>query len=206
MRQLYTGQIITPKEELKCNVKFKGQEKELTLQVVDTPGPALFGRDWPSKIQLDWGEIKALKLSQILDRVMPHKEDQLLQWYESVFSEVVATLKGHKADLKVEEGCQPSFHKPLHVPYALRPKEEAELTRLEKDGILSKVEYNKWATPIVPVVEQNGSLRVCDDFKVSFNPVLLAEQYPLPRIEDIFANLAGGNILENFNCAKLITK
>ena len=108
--------------------------------------------------------------------------------------------------MKVKEGCQPSFHKPLHVPYALRPKEEAELTRLEKDGILSKVEYNKWATPIVPVVEQNGSLRVCDDFKVSFNPVLLAEQYPLPRIEDIFANLAGGNILENFNCAKLITK
>ena len=71
------------------------------------------------------------------------------------------------------------------------------MTRLEKDGILSKVEYSKWATPIVPVVEQNGSLRVCDDFKVSFNPVLLAEQYLLPRIEDIFANLAGGNNLEN---------
>ena len=28
---------------MKCNFKFKGQEKELTLQVVETPGPALFG-------------------------------------------------------------------------------------------------------------------------------------------------------------------
>ena len=55
----YTGQKITPKGEMKCNVKFKGQEKELTLQVVDTPGPALLGRDWLSKIQLNWGEIKA---------------------------------------------------------------------------------------------------------------------------------------------------
>ena len=153
MRQIYTGQIITPKEELKCNVKFKGQEKELTLQVVETPGPALFGRDWPSKIQLDWGEIKALKLSPTPDRVMQHKVDQLLQQHESVFSEGIGTLEGHKADLKVEENCQTSFHKPLQVPYALRPKVEAELTRLEKDGILSKVEYSKWATPIVPVVK-----------------------------------------------------
>ena len=75
MRQLYTWQIITPEEELRCKYKFKGQEKELTLQVVETPGPALFRRDWPSKIQLDWGGIKALKLSQILDSVI----QQLLQ-------------------------------------------------------------------------------------------------------------------------------
>ena len=66
------------------------------------------------------------------------------------------------------------------------------MTRLEKDGILSKVEYSEWATPIVPVVKRNGSVRVCGDFKVPVNPVLRAEQYPLPRIKDIFANLAGG--------------
>ena len=106
--------------------KFKGQEKELTLQVVKTPGPALFGRDWLSKIQLNWVEIKALKLSKTPDGVMRRKVDQLLQQYESVFSENVGTLKGHKAHLRVEEGCQPCFHKPRQVPYVLRPKKEAE--------------------------------------------------------------------------------
>ena len=140
----YIGQKITRKGEMKCIVKFKGQEKELTLQVVGTPGPALFGRDWLSKIQLDWGEIKALKLSQTPEGVMQHKVDQLLQKYESVFSEGVGTLKGHKANLKVEEGCQPSFQKPRQVPYALRPRVEVELTRLEEDGILSKVEYSEY--------------------------------------------------------------
>ena len=118
----------------------------------------------------------------------------------------MGTLKGHKADLKVEENCQPSFHKPRQVPYALRPKVEAELTRLEKDGILSKIEYSEWATPIVPVVKRNGSVRVCGDLKVSVNPVLRAEQYPLPRIEDIFANWLGESIFKNLICAKLITK
>ena len=105
---------------------------------------------------------------------MQRKVDQLFQQYESVFSEGVG--------VEVEKGCQPNFHKTRQVPYALRPKVEAELTRLEKDGILSKVEYSEWATPTVTVVKRNGSVRVCGDFKVSVNPVLLAEQYPLPHI------------------------
>ena len=68
--------------------------------MVETPGPALFGRDWLSKIQLDWGEIKALTLSKTPKGGMQHKVDQLLQKYESVFSEGVGTLKGHKAKFK----------------------------------------------------------------------------------------------------------
>ena len=59
------------------------RDRELTLQVVETPGPALFGRNRLSQIQLIWGVIKALKLQQ--------KVDQLLQQYESVFFEVVVT-------------------------------------------------------------------------------------------------------------------
>ena len=78
--------------------------KELTLQVVETPGPALFGRDWLSKIQLNSGEIKPLKHSKTLEGVMQCKVDQLLQQYESVFSEGVGTLKGHKADLNGRGG------------------------------------------------------------------------------------------------------
>jgi len=45
---------------------------------------------------------------------------------------------------------------------------------------------------IGPVLEKDGFVRLCGDYKVTVNPELQAEQYPLPRIQDGFVNLAGG--------------
>ena len=62
---------------------------------------------------------------------------------------------------------------------------------MQKDGILTKVNWSEWATPVVPVIK-NGNVRLCGDFKQTINPVLHVQQYPLPRIDDIFASLGGG--------------
>lgn len=35
-------------------------------------------------------------------------------------------------------------------------------------------------------------MQICGDNKVNVNPQLQTEEYPLPRIDDIFAKLAGG--------------
>ena len=78
------------------------------------------------------------------------------------------------------------------MPYALKPKVEEELRRLQNEGILTKVEWSEWATPIVPVPKKDVSVRLRGDYKITVNPELQAEQYPLLRIENIFANLAGG--------------
>lgn len=52
--------------------------------------------------------------------------------------------------------------------------------------------HSKWATPRVPAIKKNGSVRLCGDYKVTVNPVMCVDKYPLPKIEDIFATLAGG--------------
>jgi hypothetical protein len=74
----------------------------------------------------------------------------------------------------------------------MRPKVEKELEKLERDGIISKIDMSDWASSIVPVLKKDGSVRICGDFKVTVNQVLQVDQYPLPCIDDIFATLAGG--------------
>ncbi|KAK0152383.1 Retrovirus-related Pol polyprotein from transposon 17.6 [Merluccius polli] len=82
---------------------------------------------------------------------------------------------------------------------AIRPKVEVELQHLEDQGILSKVD---WATPIVPVVKKTGALRICADFKVTVNPVLHADQYPLLHIKDIFASPPHGEHFSKIDLAQ----
>ena len=100
-------------------------------------------------------------------------------------------LKSAKAKLTLKEDSQVRFCKARAVPYAVRPKVEEELRRLQNEGILVKVEWKDWATPIVPVPKKDGSVRICGDYKDTVNPELQAEQYPLPHIKDIFAKLNG---------------
>ncbi|GFU53298.1 uncharacterized protein K02A2.6 [Trichonephila clavipes] len=61
---------------------------------------------------------------------------------------------------------------------------------------------NDWATPIVPVIKQNGNLRICGDYKVTINSGLKIEQYLLPRIEDIFAELSGGEFFTKIDLSE----
>ena len=60
--------------------------------------------------------------------------------------------------------------------------------------MIKKVATSEWAAPIVTPVKKDGSVRVCGDFKVTINPQLKVEEYPLPRIEDIYASLGGGTL------------
>ncbi|CAC5392405.1 unnamed protein product [Mytilus coruscus] len=54
-----------------------------------------------------------------------------------------------------------------------------------------QVEFSDWAAPIVPVVKENGSIRICGDYKVTVNAVSKLDNYPIPKTEDLYATLRG---------------
>ncbi|GFW54413.1 uncharacterized protein K02A2.6 [Trichonephila clavipes] len=59
-------------------------------------------------------------------------------------------------------------------------------------GGSEKVDSSEWATPVVPVVKSDGSIRLCADYSVTLNPNLIVPQHPLPRLDEIFGSLNGG--------------
>ena len=86
----------------------------------------------------------------------------------------------------------PWFCHPRPVPFAIKEAVGKELDRLEAAGILQKVDHSDWAAPIVPVPKKVGTIRVCGDYKVSVNPMLQVDQYPLPNPNELMASLAKG--------------
>ena len=150
-------------------------------------GQHSFGRDWLRRIKLDWHEIKTVTVETVQAKV-----ETLKQKHQVTFADGFGKLDGAQGKLYKKENGQPKFMKARHLPYAMRPKIERELTRLQEAGIISLVKHSEWATRIVPVLKPNFSIRLCGDFKDTVNHRLNIEQYPLPKIDDIFANLAGG--------------
>jgi len=101
-------------------------------------------------------------------------------------------LTNYEAKLHLKENSQPVFVRARAIPYAMRDKVEHELDSLEKEGVLTKTSSSDWATPIVPILKKNNQVRICGDYKFTVNPALKVDRYPLPKPQDIFATLAGG--------------
>ena len=97
-----------------------------------------------------------------------------------------------KAHLTLKPNAQPPICRPRSVPFAIKEKVGKELDRLEEAGVLRKVDHAEWAAPIVPVPKSDGAIRICGDYKVTVNPSLIIDQYPLPKPSDLLTCLTGG--------------
>lgn len=191
----YTGAMVKPKGLAKVVVHHNDQTAELPLYVVDTIGPALLGREWMQDMRLDWkniGFLKHLGPSREMSKHWQQKLEALLDSHSELFKDELGTIAEEQAVLVLREGSQPKFVKARSVPFALQGAVEAELVKMEKLGIITPVATSDYATPLVPVVKRDGSLRLCGDYKTTVNPCLEVDRYPLPRIDDLLAALAGG--------------
>ena len=94
--------------------------------------------------------------------------------------------------LLIDSTARPHFFKARPVPYAAKQKVQEAIEENVRLGLWEPTDHSDWATPLVPILKSDGSVRLCGDYKIMVNKVCQLDQCPLPRIGDIFADLQGG--------------
>ena len=191
---LYDGNTIVPLGKINVEVEYK-QKKEMCILLIvkRQENVALMGRDLMKIFSLQILEVKNLTSDMDIET--------LLCEFQDLFSSDLGKLKNKKVHLEVLPGTRPIFIKPRVIPFAFKSEVEKELDRLEKIGVIEKIESSDWGTPLVPILKSDGKIRVCADYKVTVNKSLVDIKYPVPRIEELFAALQGGELFTKLDLA-----
>ncbi|EEC16206.1 hypothetical protein IscW_ISCW011925 [Ixodes scapularis] len=186
MLRSYSGQLSQVQGWAQVSVRLGDREAILPLYLTKGSSPTLLGRNWIHSLGVRLPEYQEAALHVVQD--VP----SLLTDFQSLFQPGVGTFAGTTVGIHIPEGTRPRFFKPRPLPFALKDGVTQELQRLQREGILVPVKTSEWAAPIVPVLKRDGRVRICGDFKVTINPVATVEKYPLPRVEDLWSALSGG--------------
>jgi len=73
------------------------------------------------------------------------------------------------------------------IPYAARQEIAKQLEKMQRSNV-TKPSESPWASPVVLVKKQDGTLRFCVDYR-ALNAVTKSDLFPLPRINDLLDQL-----------------
>ena len=158
---------------------------------VSQNGINILGRDGQTKLSVSIDPTKFGTVS-VVEPFSPKTLQDIININAELFSPVLGHHVTMKATLILSDNATPKFCKPRKSPFALKPVVGDELDQLKSQGVIKKVPHSDWATPIVVVRKPGGKVRICGDFKITINPVLKTDIYPLPLPEELFQSLNGG--------------
>ena len=107
-----------------------------------------------------------------------------------------------KFSLAVDSSIQPKYYKSRPVHYAFNPQVDVALDQLLACNIIEPVTYLDWAAAIVPVVKRDGTIRICGDYRLTANRAVQLGTYPIPKLEDLFSALSGGQIFTKLDMSQ----
>ena len=77
-----------------------------------------------------------------------------------------------------------------------------ELERLEKMGVIPKVDDSDWVALMVYVKKKNKKIRVRENFSTVLNDCFKHHAYPLLSPEDTFSKLNGGKVFSKIDLSE----
>lgn len=100
-------------------------------------------------------------------------------------------IKGVLVEIPIDPNVKPVQQPYRRAPFALEDKVAEKLQYLLSQDIIERVEEpSAWVSPIVPILKDNGEVRLCVDMRRA-NQAVIRETHPLPIVEELFGGITG---------------
>ncbi|XP_061713508.1 uncharacterized protein K02A2.6-like [Cydia pomonella] len=94
-------------------------------------------------------------------------------------------FKGVKIQIPIDDKVKPVIQPYRRIPIPLEAKVNSKLTELLEADIIEEVNGpSQWVSPMVPVLKENGDLRICIDMRRA-NEAIIRENHPLPTMDEL---------------------
>ena len=165
-----------------CNTKIHSHSEHRESQVISTV----------HKAQSQNGNIDnvSTKSHMLRSDGNSSKYDNMINKYKEVFNEgKLGTIAGWKYKLRLDEDAEPVVHPVRSVPFTIRDKVCEELKRMEKLGVIEKVDCpTEWVSSMAIVEKPGGKVRICLD-PTDLNQYVKREHTYLPTPEEILSRI-----------------
>ena len=153
---------------------------------------------------LEKSSTEALQDEVIVDHVECKKiEEQMTTNLKKKFHKLfdtsaVGCLKNGGCTIRLRDGAEPVIHASRRVSFALQPELKKELERMEKLGVILKVdEPTDWVSSMV-VVKQPHRLRLCLD-PTDLNKNIMREHTHLPTEDETLSSITNAKVFSKLD-------
>lgn len=124
---------------------------------------------------------------------------KLREEYAEVFDDsTLGCIKGEPYSIRLKQDAVPAVHAARVTPHAILGKVTAELNRMEKLGVIAKIdEPTDWVNSMV-VVQRADKTRICLD-PTSLNKFIQREHVILPNTDEMLAKIGAAEIFSKLD-------
>jgi hypothetical protein len=126
------------------------------------------------------------------------RSQNLLQGYKDIFPEDPPSGLPPKRSVELKIDLVPGSE-PVKIPIYKLSTEEITEVKKQVDDLLMKgfiqPSTSSWGSSIIFVAKKDGGLRMCIDYR-ALNKASITNNYPLPRIDEVWDQLGGLNTFQ----------
>jgi hypothetical protein len=177
---------------LKCD---KGYLKRVEFIVVKGFGGNLLSYS----TSVDLGIIDPIKqIHQIAKKIDDAIVSEYKRKYPLLFDNRVGLFTDFDVKLNINYSQEPKQQRLRPIPGHLRPLVEEQIRQMKEKGLIEESRGATWVSPIVPVMKDDGSLRICLDARAA-NKAITRQRHSCPTMDDLKFALARAKVFSKID-------